>query len=595
MAGISRRTFLGSAAVAGVGLPSFAAGHVAPLAQFPYTSIQFPDGPQRTQREQTHAVLMNLSEDSLLRPFRQREGLPAPGNDLGGWYNTYAFAPAHCYGQWMSALARYYAITGDLPTRAKISSLVRGYAATIDPTGKFFVENRFPAYTYDKLVLGLIDAHEYAHDPDALPTLARATDAVSTHLPPRSQPHATGPITAREEFTIHGWDESYTMAENQFLAWERTGLARHREMASRFLADDDYFNPLSRGENVLPGRHAYSHMNSLSSAAKAYLTLGSEKHFLAAKNGFRFVDEQSFATGGWGPDETFVVPGSGKLGESLEKTHSSFETPCGSYAHFKLTRYLLRATRDARYGDSMERVMYNTVLGARPLEANGSAFYYSDYNFAGKKVFHPDKFPCCAGTLPQIATDYGISTYFRDVQGIFVNLYIPSTLNWVEQNKQLRLVQTTNYPLDGAIQLALTAPGPVRFAVRLRIPEWAGDQARVSVNGKRAEVEAQGGTFAVLDRTWNPGDRIELELPTPMRLSAVDAQHPDTVALVRGPLVLFALGAAPTGITRKELLGAQPAGGRRDEWVAGGMRLRPFTSIGDEGYSTYVRVRSEHA
>ena len=144
MAGISRRTFLGSAAVAGVGLPSFAAGHVAPLAQFPDTSIQFPDGPQRTQREQTHAVLMNLSEDSLLRPFRVREGLPAPGHDMGGWYNTWDFAPCHCFGQWVSTLARCYAATGHEASRAKVDRLIRGYAATASPAGKFYVDNRSP-------------------------------------------------------------------------------------------------------------------------------------------------------------------------------------------------------------------------------------------------------------------------------------------------------------------------------------------------------------------------------------------------------------------------------------------------------------------
>ncbi len=72
---------------------------------------------------------------------------------------------------------------------------------------------------------------------------------------------------------------------------------------------------------------------------------------------------------------------------SLSKTHSSFETPCGSYAHFKLTRYLLRATRNSLYGDSMERVMYNTILGAKPLQPDGRTFYYSDYNFSGKKVY----------------------------------------------------------------------------------------------------------------------------------------------------------------------------------------------------------------
>ena len=100
--------------------------------------------------------------------------------------------------------------------------------------------------------------------------------------------------------------------------------------------------------------------------------------------------------------------------DSLTKTHSGFETPCGSYAHFKLTRYLLRVTGDPRYGDSMERMMYNTILGAKPLESDGRTFYYSDYNFKGSKVYSPHRWPCCSGTLPQVAADYRINAYFRD-------------------------------------------------------------------------------------------------------------------------------------------------------------------------------------
>ena len=120
---------------------------------------------------------------------------------------------------------------------------------------------------------------------------------------------------------------------------------------------------------------------------QAYLTLGSEKHLRAARNAFDMLLSQSYATGGWGPDETLRAPGSPDVYASLTNTHSSFETPCGSYAHFKLTRYLLQVTREARYGDSMERVMYNTVLGAKPLMADGRTFYYSDYNFKGRKVY----------------------------------------------------------------------------------------------------------------------------------------------------------------------------------------------------------------
>jgi len=99
------------------------------------------------------------------------------------------------------------------------------------------------------------------------------------------------------------------------------------------------------------------------------------------------VQEQSFATGGWGPNETFVKPGSSALAESLAKTHASFETPCGAYGHFKITRYLLLETADSRYGDSMERVLYNTILGAKPLQPDGTSFYYSDYNDHAQKGY----------------------------------------------------------------------------------------------------------------------------------------------------------------------------------------------------------------
>jgi DUF1680 family protein len=568
---MNRRQFLQTAAAAATSA-SLAAGTPEPLQQFDYSAVQFAaDSPQEVQLEQTHAVLMGMSEDSMLKPFRDREGLPSPGESLGGWYDTNAFAPAHAFGQWMSALARYYAITGDAATRAKVSRLVQGYAATISPTGKFYVHNRFPAYLYDKLVLGLTDAHAFAADPTALDVLTRATTAASAHLPLRSVPRMTRQLTPEEEFSIHGWDESYTLGENLFLASERTGKSSYRDMALRFLPDDDFFGPLANGQDVLAGRHAYSHVNALSSAAKAYLVLGDEKYLRAARNGFDFVARQSFATGGWGPDELFSAPGSSDLADSLEKTHAGFETPCGSYAHFKITRYLLRITQDARYGDSMERVMYNTVLGARPLRPDGSAFYYADYHFGGRKTFHPDKWPCCAGTLPQIAADYRVSTYFRDSRGIFVNLYIPSTL----RAGPLSLTQTGPYPRRGNVEITVTTSKPVDSVLRFRIPGWAGERASISVNGRRQAGELRPGSFAEVSRNWKSGDRVELELQLTRRLEPIDARHPDLVALVQGPLVLFSVGEKPAELPRQQML--------QQEFV-------PFMDITDQAYCTYQKL-----
>lgn len=322
---------------------------------------------------------------------------------------------------------------------------------------------------------------------------------------------------------------------------------------------------------------------------QAYLTLGDEKYLRAAKNGFDMLQAQSFATGGWGPDEQLRATRSSDVYDSLTKTHSSFETPCGSYAHFKLTRYLLRVTRDPWYGDSMERVMYNTILGARPLESDGRTFYYSDYNLKGKKVYSDHRWPCCSGTMPQIAADYRISTYFHDGRDIFVNLYIPSTLRWNQDGATIWLTQKGEYPYEPHVSFEVKSSKTARFALNLRIPSWA-EGAFVSVGRKRLDVAA--GSFVRLEREWESGDRIELELPLKTRLEAVNSQHSDTVALLSGPLVLFPIGDSPPSISRAQLIAAKKSGAQmwQVDAGAGTIKMLPWTGITDEPYTTYLRV-----
>jgi DUF1680 family protein len=587
-----------------------AAESPAPLMELGYSQVQFEPGPAERQARENRQLLLDLDEDALLRPFRQRAGLPAPGGDLGGWYDTYAFAPGATFGQWICALARYHAIGGDEPTRAKVQRLVAAFAATIDGDGKFYRDNRFPAYTYDKLAGGLIDAKRYAGDDSAIATLSGATQAAIPYLPPHAMPrneHAQ----AGEDFSQHAWDESYTLPENQFIAARLTGHRVHLDLARRFLYDD-FFLALARGDNVLPGKHAYSHVNALSSAACAHLALRQSTYFDAARRGFDFIDAQSFATGGWGPDEHFVAPGSGALGASLVDQHKSFETPCGAYAHFKLTRYLLRITRDPRYGDSMERVLYNCALGATPIQPDGRAFYYSDYTRAASKTFHPDRWPCCSGTLPMLAADYHVSACFTDPHGIYVNLYIPARINWHQDAALARVSIATEYPYDSTVTLSLELSQPRTFALRLRIPAWAAG-ASVAVNGKRSAAPVVPGTFTGIVREWRTGDRVELDLPLRQRLQPVDAEHPNTVALSVGPLVLMRIldeqiantlplpSTAPPALPltalpalpRTALLSAKRVPNERQWTVSHDSRksqLRAFADIDAQRYSVYQDI-----
>ena len=607
--GVSRRRFVRSASLLTVGglIPghwlagTLAAGLASkpsqPLEQFDYSDVALTSDLHEKQLEETHSVLMGLSDDSLLKPFRQMSGLPAPGEDLGGWYHYNpdyqwgkdedGFAPSCTFGQWISALARMYAIRRDQPTRDKVLRLNRLYAQTI--SGDYYDKNRFPTYCYDKIVGGLIDSHQYAGDPDAFSILEHTTDTALPHFPKHAIAHGKDWRPNKDQSWT--WDESYTISENLFLAYQRGAGDRYRELGQQYL-DDEYYDPLAEGRNVLAGRHAYSYVNSLSSAMRAYLTLGSEKHLRAATNGFDMLSKQSFVTGGWGPDEILPAPDSGDVYASLTESHNSFETPCGSYAHFKLTRHLLRVTRDSRYGDSMERVMYNTVLGAKPLMADGRTFYYSDYNFEGKKVYSKTQhWACCSGTLPQVATDYRINSYFRDSQGVWVNLYIPSTLRWTQDGAQVALTQTSSYPFESTVQFDVKTTQRRDFTLSFRIPAWAGG-ASISINGRHVQGPAAPGSFAAIHRQWSDGDRVELDMPMTTRLEPIDPQHPQIVALVFGPLVLFAMTDNQPSLTGANLLAAKRMNQRN--WQVKTerepIRMSPFIEIGEEQYSTYLRV-----
>jgi len=572
------------------------------LRLFRYRDVKLTGGPLKAQFDRIHAYYLAVDEDGLLKELRVRAGLPAPGDFPGGWYDHDGFAPGHCFGQLISALARFAEGTGDAATRAKSQRLVEGFAATIAPDGYCYPSQKastnFPAYNYDKYVVGLLDAYQFAGVSSALQTLGRATKGAIRYMPPRALDRNVDHPSSGVD------DESYTLAENQFYAYEVTGENTYLELAKKYLLNSTYFEPLSRGENVLPGRHAYSHCNALSSAARAYLVLGDTKHLGAIRNAWEMIEEtQQFASGGWGPDETFVDPNKGKLGESLTQTHAHFETPCGSYAHLKLARYLLRFTGEARYGDGLERVLYNTVLGAKDPGRDGHFFYYSDYHPLTQKAYFRDKWPCCAGTLPQVVADYLISIYFRRDAGIYVNLFVPSEVRWDIEGPPVRLVQTTSYPEAESTEIRLEVASPTKFTVYVRMPGWLELAPSIKVNAKSTAVRAERGAFAAIHRVWHNNDTIEVSLPFSFRTLPIDSRHPNTVAVMRGPLMLVGLGSqiklSRNALNSHQAFRAVPFAAQtfdavqfdaqRSETAAAPatVRFAPFCEVDSQSYTTY--------
>ena len=128
--------------------------------------MKLTGGPLRSQLDRIHASYQGLDEDRLLKVYRQRAGLPAPGEDMGGWYDADGFGPGQVLGQIISGLARFYNATGNPATQAKVQRLVNGFAATIDSDDYCFpclkVLHRVSRLIlWTRLLIGLVDAYQF--------------------------------------------------------------------------------------------------------------------------------------------------------------------------------------------------------------------------------------------------------------------------------------------------------------------------------------------------------------------------------------------------------------------------------------------------
>ncbi len=542
-----RRDFLKAVAVttamAGIARPSFA-GQSDPKSRyaihtFNYDGVRLGRSRWNDQYTRARDFYFNVSNDDILCGFRAAAGLPAPGKPLGGWCERNS---ATVFGQWLSGMSRMYRATGDTAMRDKASYLMTEFAKTVGADGNC----RMGPYPFEKLTCGLTDMHEYANHPDAMPLLAKVTDYAA-----KTFDRARTPANP-EPWEMHSGKplEWYTLPENQYRAYLLTGNSEFKDFADVWLYHS-YWNKFA--DTPVPanasGVHAYSHVNTFSSAAMAYAVTGDPAYLRIIKNAYDFLQNtQTYATGGYGPVERIMPPGS--LGKALEFQQNSFEAPCGSWAGFKLSRYLTQFTGEARYGDWVERLLYNGIGSALEINGPGRHFYYADYRVAGGvKIFSRNAYTCCSGTYIQDVVNFHDLIYYKDDASLYISLYVPSEVIWKRASGEVRLTQETKYPEAETSAMTLEMAQATRFPLKLRIPAWA-QGASLKLNGVPLQTTCTPGMWATIERTWNSGDRVEITIPLRLRMQAVDPQHPHRVAIVKGPVVLVQDGGVHEPVFR---------------------------------------------
>jgi DUF1680 family protein len=242
---------------------------------------------------------------------------------------------------------------------------------------------------------------------------------------------------------------------------------------------------------------------------------------------------RSYVTTGTSNGESWQAPPR-MLAWELKRSVSTAECCC-SYNMLKLARHLYSWTGDPRYFDYYERSLLNHRLGTIHPK-NGYTQYYLSMTPGAWKTFNneDENFWCCTGSGVEEYSKLNDSIYWHDGEGVFVNLFIPSELNWKE--KGFRLKQETKFPEQQNTLLTVSVDRPTQMPLRLRVPAWIG-ASNVKINGKPVEASATGGSYLVLNRTWKNGDKIEMALPMQLSVEAM-SDDPKVQAFLYGPVVL---------------------------------------------------------
>jgi len=590
----------------------------AKVQPFPMTQVRLLPGIYKDAQEWNRGYMQRLAADRLIHNFRLNAGLPSPAQPFGGWEEPKGELRGHFTGHYLSAAALLYASTGDREIKAKGDSMVAELARCQEKLGAGGYLSAFPTewfdrlearqpvwapfYTIHKIMAGMFDMHRLAGNRQALQVLEGMAEWADAWTASKSEEHMQDILN-----TEYGG-----MNEVLYNLAAATGEDRWARAGDRF-TKKRFFNPLASRRDELRGLHVNTHIPQVIGAARRYDISGDVRfHDVADFFWYEVVGARTYATGGTSNNEGWLAPPR-QLASELKRSVSTAECCC-AYNMLKLTRQLYGWTADPRYFDYYERTLVNHRIGAiRP--RTGLTQYYLSLTPGAWKTFNTEdkSFWCCTGTGVEEYSKLNDSIYWHDGDGLYVNLFVPSELNWSE--KGLRLRQETKFPAQPGATLVVSVNRPVQLAMRLRIPAWLRSSPTVKLNGRALEGSASPGSYLTLSRTWKNGDRVELGLPMHLHIEEMpdDAR---TQAVLYGPLVLagdlggegllenMIIGPMAPRVQQTAVPSFRSAGADPSAWIKAGdkplefrtagqqkdVTLVPLNSIFDRRYSVYWQV-----
>ena len=335
-------------------------------------------------------------------------------------------------------------------------------------------------------------------------------------------------------------------------------------------------DPLAAGEDILAGNHANTNIPKVIGAARGYELTGDERLRKISESFYSFVTEHhAYCTGGTSNGEMWHAPDAiaKELGPAAEEC-------CCSYNMMKLTRHLYGQNPDAKFFDYYERLLYNVRYGTQ--DRNGMLMYYVSLKPGEYKTFGTplDSFWCCTGTGSEEYTKLNDSIYWHNDKTVFVNLYIPSRLEWKERGLKLRM--ETKHPAEERVTLTVESAPEGMTGIALRVPYWAAEGVAVAVNGEASKTgAATPSSYVTLERAWKAGDVVTVDLP--MTLHVDTAPDDKSVqAAMSGPLVLASRMGAEGLTARMIYAGPGPQWGD-DGYTMPVVDLRPIRRPGWHG------------